>query len=74
MLDRADESWEIARAAYQEGAIDLLRLLDAQRSSNEVHLLQNRTQIEFQLDLVQLENAVGQEGPPVGLNSLKTEP
>jgi len=74
MLDRADESWEIARAAYQEGAIDLLRLLDAQRSSNEVHLLQNRTQIEFQLDLVQLENAVGQESPPVGLNSLKMEP
>jgi len=74
MLDRANESWEIERSAYQEGATDLLRLLDSQRSHNEVHLLHNRTQIELHLDLVQLETAVGQESPPVGQNSLKMEP
>lgn len=74
MLDRTDESLEIALSAYQEGATDLLRLIDAQRSHNEIHLLHSRSQIELQLDLVQLETTVGQESLPVGLNSLKMEP
>lgn len=73
MLDRADRSLEIAVAAYQEGATDLLRLLDAQRAHNETHLLHSRTQIELQLDLVQVESTVGHDGPPVGLTSLKME-
>jgi outer membrane protein, heavy metal efflux system len=70
MLDRAEESWKIAMAAYREGGLDLLRLLDAQRSRNDIQLMNNRTQIEFQLNLVELEYAVGEENLPIGENTL----
>jgi cobalt-zinc-cadmium efflux system outer membrane protein len=63
VLDRADQSWRIALAAYRESGIDLLRLLDAQRARHEVQLLQARTQTEYQLDRTDLESAMGEELP-----------
>lgn len=74
MLDRAEESWSIALAAYREGATDLLRLLDAQRSRNEIRLLDIRTRFEFQIGLVELENAVGEENLPIGSELLIVKP
>jgi outer membrane protein, heavy metal efflux system len=61
MVERADESWRISLAAYQQGGADLLRLLDAQRVRNEVRLLFTRTQIEYRMSQAELENAVGEE-------------
>jgi cobalt-zinc-cadmium efflux system outer membrane protein len=63
VLDRAEQSWRIALAAYQESGIDLLRLLDAQRARHEVQLLQARAQTEYQLGRAELELAVGEELP-----------
>jgi outer membrane protein TolC len=65
MLERAEQSAQIALAAYQEGGSDLLRLLDAQRVRNEARLLYMQTRIEFQLSQVELESAVGTENIPV---------
>lgn len=74
MLQRAEESWQISLAAYQEGATDLLRLLDAQRSRNEVRLLRIRTQLELQMSLVDLEEAVGAENLAIGLETIGVRP
>ena len=63
MLDRAEQGWRIALAAYQEGGIDLLRLLDAQRARHEVQLLHARTRQEYQVSWTELETAVGEEIP-----------
>lgn len=65
MIDRAEESLRIALAAYQEGATDLLRLLDAQRSRNEISLLHTRTKLQYQIDFIHLESAVGVENPRI---------
>jgi cobalt-zinc-cadmium efflux system outer membrane protein len=74
MLERAEESWQISLAAYREGATDLLRLLDAQRSRNEVRLLRIRTRLELQVSLVDLEEAVGVENLPIGLETVGVQP
>lgn len=74
MLERAEESWQISLAAYREGATDLLRLLDAQRSRNEVRLLRIRTRLELQMSLVDLEEAVGAENLPIGLETVGVQP
>lgn len=70
MLQHAEESWQISLAAYREGATDLLRLLDAQRSRNEVRLLRIRTRLELQMSLVDLEEAVGAENLAIGLETV----
>ncbi len=74
MLQRAEESWQISLAAYREGATDLLRLLDAQRSRNEVRLLRIRTRLELQMSLVDLEDAVGVENLAIGLETVGVQP
>ena len=61
VLDQAEESLRISLAAYQEGATDLLRLLDAQRSRNETRLLQTQAEMSYRIGLVELEAAVGEE-------------
>ncbi len=61
VLDQAEESFRISLAAYQEGATDLLRLLDAQRARNEIRLLQIQAEMAWQASLVDLETAVGHE-------------
>lgn len=61
MLGRADETARIALAAYEEGGTELLSLIDAQRTRNEVGLLLAQASRDYALGWVDLENAVGAE-------------
>ncbi len=74
MLERAEQSLRIALAAYQEGGTDLLRLLDAQRSRNEVRLLYTRTQMDYRISLADLEYAAGEENLALGAEVLGANP
>ena len=74
ILKRAEESFQIALAAYQEGATSLLRLLDAQQARNEIRLLRSQTEMEFELGLVELETSVGKENLSVGEELLREIP
>ncbi|MFB3825744.1 MAG: TolC family protein [Bryobacteraceae bacterium] len=58
-LDRAEESARIAKAAYQEGGADLLRLLDAERVRIELEVLNARSLAEYRQSVVALETAMG---------------
>ena len=58
-LTRADDSVVIARAAYREGATDLLRLLDAERLYIELEVMNARMRMEYRQSLVGLETALG---------------
>jgi cobalt-zinc-cadmium efflux system outer membrane protein len=64
MLDRAEQTSQIALAAYQEGGADLFRLLDAQRSQNQIRLLHSSMLHDYQLSRIELETAIGTELPP----------
>ncbi len=59
MLDRARETSRIAQAAYQEGGVELLEVLDAQRAQNEIGLFHSRSAFDYQLSWVDLETASG---------------
>jgi outer membrane protein, heavy metal efflux system len=59
MLDRANQSSQIALAAYREGGADLLRLLDAERVRIETEILYVRTLAEFRQSIAALEAALG---------------
>lgn len=59
MRDQAQDTVRIARAVYREGASDLLRLLDAERTQLQTQLLFVRTLAEYQLALVNLRAATG---------------
>lgn len=59
LLRKARESADIALAAYREGGVDLLRLLDAERSRNEVQVLYQQTLAEYEQSLVALDAALG---------------
>jgi cobalt-zinc-cadmium efflux system outer membrane protein len=61
MLNRADETARVALAAYEEGGTELLSLIDAQRTRNEVGLLLAQASRDYALGWVDLENAVGTE-------------
>jgi len=61
MTSRALETYEIAQAAYREGAVDLLYLLDARRSYNDIALLRSQALYDYQLSWLELETAVGVE-------------
>lgn len=61
LLNEADESRSIALAAYQEGATQLLPLLDAQRTRTEVQQEYFRTLFDYEISLVDLELALGKE-------------
>jgi cobalt-zinc-cadmium efflux system outer membrane protein len=58
-LSRSGQSVEIARAAYREGATDLLRLLDAERVNIEIRMLNARLLTEYRQSLVLLRSALG---------------
>ena len=73
LVARAEQSWRISLAAYQEGGTDLLRLLDAQRVRNEVQLIFMRTQMDYRLSLAELENAVGQENLTLAEDLLRVQ-
>jgi outer membrane protein, heavy metal efflux system len=74
VLDQAEESFRISLAAYQEGGTDLLRLLDAQRSRNEIRLLQTQAEIAYQVSLIELEAAAGQENLSISQELLRETP
>jgi outer membrane protein TolC len=61
MLNRADETARVALAAYEEGGTELLSVIDAQRTRNEVGLLLAQASRDYALGWVELENAVGAE-------------
>jgi cobalt-zinc-cadmium efflux system outer membrane protein len=61
VLQQSEEALRISLGAYQEGGVELLRLLDAQRVRNEIRLLYTRTQMEYIISLAELEAAVGEE-------------
>ncbi len=58
---RAEQSSDIARAAYREGGADLLRLLDAERTRIEAQLLYFKTLAEYHQSRVALETSMGVE-------------
>jgi cobalt-zinc-cadmium efflux system outer membrane protein len=61
LLNEADESRSIALAAYQEGATQLLPLLDAQRTRTEVRQEYFKTLFDYEIGIVDLELALGKE-------------
>ena len=61
LLNQADESRSIALAAYEEGATQLLSVLEAQRTRAEVRQQYFRTLFDYQVSLAELELAVGKD-------------
>lgn len=61
LLQQASESYTISLAAYQEGATDLLPLLEAQRTRAEIRQQYYRTLFDYQTSILMLEQAVGKE-------------
>jgi cobalt-zinc-cadmium efflux system outer membrane protein len=61
LLQQANESHEIALAAYQEGATELLSLLEAQRTRADIRQQYYRTLFDYQTSILLLEQAVGKE-------------
>ena len=59
MVDHARETSQIALAAYQEGGVELLEVLDAERARNEIALFYSRLVFDYQLSWVDLETASG---------------
>jgi cobalt-zinc-cadmium efflux system outer membrane protein len=55
----ADESRSISLAAYREGAVDLLILLDAQRSRSQAQEFYFQSLFDYQLAIHELERAAG---------------
>lgn len=64
LLRQADESRTITLAAYEEGGIELLPVLDAQRTRSEVRQQYFKTLFDYQASIVALELAVGREIQP----------
>jgi cobalt-zinc-cadmium efflux system outer membrane protein len=61
LLNQADESRSIALAAYEEGATQLLSVLEAQRTRAEVRQQYFRTLFDYQVSISELELAVGKD-------------
>jgi cobalt-zinc-cadmium efflux system outer membrane protein len=61
LLRQADESRIITLAAYEEGATELLPVLDAQRTRAEVRQQYFKTLFDYQASMIDLELAVGRE-------------
>jgi outer membrane protein TolC len=59
LLKQADESREIQLAAYQEGARDLITLLDAQKTRTEIRASYYRAIFDYYISIFQLELATG---------------
>ena len=59
LLERARESYRIARAAYQEQGTDLLFLLDAQRAQNDASLLSAQALADYRLSAARLKTVSG---------------
>ncbi len=72
ILDDARESARIARAAYEEGGSELLDVLDAQRSQDEIALAHSRLAFDYQLSWVDLETAAGTPNLSLPLRGAQT--
>jgi cobalt-zinc-cadmium efflux system outer membrane protein len=72
MLERARQTASIATAAYQEGGVELLDVLDAQRAQNEIGLLCSRMLFDYQLSWVELETAAGTPSLPLPAEGTQT--
>jgi cobalt-zinc-cadmium efflux system outer membrane protein len=59
LLRQADESQSITLAAYQEGATELLPVLEAQRTRSEIRHQYFQTLFDYQASVLQLEVAIG---------------
>jgi cobalt-zinc-cadmium efflux system outer membrane protein len=59
LREHASESSKIALAAYREGGLDLLRLIDSERVRLDVEALYGRTLAEYRQSIVNLETALG---------------
>jgi outer membrane protein, heavy metal efflux system len=59
MRDRADEIARIALAAYEEGGVDLLRLLDAERARLDALTLYFQALSDYQQSVTQLQIVTG---------------
>ncbi len=64
LLGQANESYSVALAAYQEGATELLPLLEAQRTRSEIRQQYYRTLFDYQVGILMLEQAIGKEIRP----------
>ncbi len=60
----ADESRSVSLAAYHEGAVDLLALLDAQRARSQAQEFYFQAIYDYQLAIHELERAAGIERLP----------
>jgi outer membrane protein, heavy metal efflux system len=58
---RAEEAERLARAAFREGGIPLLRLLDAERYRIDMETQYSRALVDLQQSIVNLEYASGEE-------------
>lgn len=61
LLRQAEASQAIALRAYEEGAIELLGYLEAQRTSTEIRRQYLQSLLDARVGLVTLEHAVGRE-------------
>lgn len=59
LLKQADESREIQLAAYQEGAAELITLIEAQKTRTEIRASYYRAILEYYTSIFQLELATG---------------
>jgi cobalt-zinc-cadmium efflux system outer membrane protein len=59
LLKQADESREIQLAAYQEGATELITLIEAQKTRTEVRANYYRAIVDYYTSIFQLELATG---------------
>ncbi|MEK6321874.1 MAG: TolC family protein [Acidobacteriota bacterium] len=64
LLQQANESYTISLVAYQEGATELLPLLEAQRTRADIRQQYYRTLFDYQTSILLLEQAVGKEIKP----------
>jgi outer membrane protein, heavy metal efflux system len=64
LLQQAEESRTITLAAYEDGGIELVPVLEAQRTRSEVRQQYFKTLFDYQTSIVALELAVGREIQP----------
>lgn len=72
VMDRAQETSRIALAAYEEGGVELLDVLDAQRAQNEIGLFYSQLMFDYQLSWVELETAAGTQNLPLPSDGTQT--
>lgn len=64
LLAQADESRAIALAAYREGAVELLAVLEAERARTDIRQQYLQALFDFQVSLVLLDAVTGVDLQP----------